>query len=167
MRIGVYPGSFDPVTNGHLDIIERAASLFDEVIVSVSRNANKNPLFTVKEREEMLREVLRPYYNVLVDSFDGLTVNFARLKGAQAIIRGLRAISDFENEFMMALTNKKLVPSVETMFLMTRAEYSFISSSAVKEVVMFGGCVKGLVPPQVEVKLVNKYKALQNMGQEV
>ncbi|MHB8918601.1 MAG: pantetheine-phosphate adenylyltransferase, partial [Desulfocucumaceae bacterium] len=131
------------------------------------RNANKNPLFNVKEREEMLRDVLRPYYNVLVDSFDGLTVNFARLKGAQAIIRGLRAISDFENEFMMALTNKKLVPSVETMFLMTRAEYSFISSSAVKEVVMFGGCVKGLVPPQVEEKLVNKYKALQNMGQEV
>lgn len=167
MRIAVYPGSFDPVTNGHLDIIERAASLFDEVIVSVSRNASKKPLFTVQEREEMLKTVLQPYYNVLVDSFDGLTVHFARQKGAQAIIRGLRAISDFENEFMMALTNKKLVPSVETMFLMTRAEYSFISSSAVKEVVMFGGCVKGLVPPQVEGRLVEKFKALQKKAQEV
>lgn len=155
------------MTYGHLDIIERAANLFDEVIVSVSRNANKKPLFTVKEREEMLVEVLRPYYNVLVDSFDGLTVNFARQKGAQAIIRGLRAISDFENEFMMALTNKKLVPSVETLFLMTRAEYSFISSSAVKEVVMFGGCVEGMVPPPVEAKLIEKFKALQKKGQEV
>ncbi|MCL4439865.1 MAG: pantetheine-phosphate adenylyltransferase [Firmicutes bacterium] len=158
MRIGVYPGSFDPVTNGHLDVIERAANLFDEVIVSVSRNTVKNPLFTVRQREQMLREVLHPYYNVLVDSFEGLTVNFAKQKGAQAIIRGLRAISDFENEFMMALTNKKLVPTVDTIFLMTRAEYSFISSSAVKEVAMFGGCVKGLVPPLVEEKLIGKYK---------
>ncbi|MCL6478046.1 MAG: pantetheine-phosphate adenylyltransferase [Peptococcaceae bacterium] len=167
MRIGIYPGSFDPVTYGHLDIIERAASLFDEVIVSVSRNANKKPLFTVQEREEMLKAVLQPFENVLVDSFDGLTVNFAKQKGAQAIIRGLRAISDFENEFMMALTNKKLVPSVDTMFLMTRAEFSFISSSAVKEVVMFGGCVKGLVPPEVEERLVEKYKGLQKKTQEV
>lgn len=155
------------MTNGHLDIIERAACLFDEVIVSVSRNKNKQPLFTVKEREEMLRDVLRPYYNVLVDSFEGLTVHFAKQKGAQAIIRGLRAISDFENEFMMALTNKKLVPTVETIFLMTRAEYSFISSSAVKEVVMFGGCVKGLVPPGVEGRLAEKFKSLKNKGQEV
>lgn len=158
MRIGVYPGSFDPVTNGHLDVIERAANLFDQVIVSVSRNTVKNPLFTVKQREQMLREVLRPYYNVLVDSFEGLTVNFAIQKEAQAIIRGLRAISDFENEFMMALTNKKLAPTVDTIFLMTRPEYSFISSSAVKEVAMFGGCVKGLVPPYVEEKLIEIYK---------
>ncbi|HBV99503.1 MAG: phosphopantetheine adenylyltransferase [Peptococcaceae bacterium BICA1-7] len=158
MRIGVYPGSFDPVTNGHLDVIERAANLFDEVIVSVSRNTVKNPLFTVKQREQMLREVLRPYYNVLVDSFEGLTVNFAKEKGAQAIIRGLRAISDFENEFMMALTNKKLAPTVDTIFLMTRPEYSFISSSAVKEVAMFGGCVKGLVPPLVEERLIEIYR---------
>ncbi|MFZ5646507.1 MAG: pantetheine-phosphate adenylyltransferase [Bacillota bacterium] len=159
MRIGVYPGSFDPVTNGHLDVIERAANLFDRVIVSVSRNTNKKPLFTVKEREEILREVLRPYNNVLVDSFVGLTVDFAREKGAVAIIRGLRAISDFENEFMMAQTNKKLAPSVDTIFLMTKPEFSFISSSAVKEVVMFGGCVKGLVPLLVEEKLIMKYKA--------
>jgi len=158
LRIGVYPGSFDPVTNGHLDVIERAANLFDEVIVSVSRNTVKNPLFTVKQREQMLREVLRPYYNVLVDSFEGLTVNFAKEKGAQAIIRGLRAISDFENEFMMALTNKKLAPTVDTIFLMTRPEYSFISSSAVKEVAMFGGCVKGLVPPLVEERLIEIYR---------
>jgi pantetheine-phosphate adenylyltransferase len=163
----VYPGSFDPVTNGHLDVIERAAKLFDRIIVSVSKNASKSPLFTVQEREEMLREVLNPYNNVLVDSFDGLTVNFARKKGAVAIIRGLRAISDFENEFMMALTNKKLAPSVETIFLMTKADYSFFSSSGVKEVVMFGGCVEGLVPPLVEERLTKKFKALYKRGQEV
>lgn len=159
MRIGVYPGSFDPVTNGHLDVIERAADLFDSVIVSVSRNRNKRPLFTVQEREEILMEVLKPYSNVLVDSFEGLTVDFAKKKDAVAIIRGLRAISDFENEFMMAQTNKKLAPSMDTVFLMTRPEFSFISSSAVKEVAMFGGCVKGLVPPLVEQKLIMKYKA--------
>ena len=161
MRIGVYPGSFDPVTNGHLDVIERAANLFDEVIVSVSRNTAKKPMFTVKEREQILIELLRPYNNVLVDSFEGLTVNFAKEKNAHAIIRGLRAISDFENEFMMALTNKKLAPSVETIFLMTKPEYSFISSSAVKEVAMFGGCVKGLVPPLVEDMLIGKFNAQQ------
>jgi len=161
LRIGVYPGSFDPVTNGHLDVIERAANLFDRIIVSVSRNSNKRPLFAVKEREEMLLEVLRPYNNVLVDSFEGLTVNFALEKGAIAIIRGLRAISDFENEFMMALTNKKLAPAVDTIFLMTQPEYSFISSSAVKEVVMFGGCVKGLVPPTVEEILIKKFKPIK------
>jgi pantetheine-phosphate adenylyltransferase len=156
LRIAIYPGSFDPVTNGHLDVIERAAMLFDQVIVSVSKNASKAPLFSISEREDMLREVLCPYYNVIVDAFSGLTVNFARTMGAQAIIRGLRAISDFENEFMMALTNKKLAPSVETIFLMTRAEYSFISSSAVKEVVLFGGCVRDMVPPFVEQKLQEK-----------
>ncbi|MBE3586421.1 MULTISPECIES: pantetheine-phosphate adenylyltransferase [Desulfofundulus] len=160
MRIAVYPGSFDPITNGHLDVIERAACLFDQLVVAVSRNTSKKPLFTVSERLEMLREVLQPYYNVVVDSFDGLTVNYAKNLGAQAIIRGLRAISDFENEFMMALTNKKLVPSIDTLFLMTRAEYSFISSSAVKEVAYFGGCVRDLVPPVVEQKLREKFMAL-------
>ena len=157
MRIGVYPGSFDPVTNGHLDIIERAALLFDRVIVAVSRNVSKNPLFTVSERVATLQQVLIPYYNVVVDSFDGLTAFYARQQGAQAIIRGLRAISDFETEFMMALTNKKIVSSVETVFLMTRAEYSFISSSAVKELASFGGCVETMVPPLVEQKLRDKY----------
>lgn len=157
MRIAVYPGSFDPITNGHLDVIERAACLFDRLVVAIARNTKKKPLFTIEERLEMLREVLRPFYNVVVDSFDGLTVNYARSIGAQVIVRGLRAISDFENEFMMALTNKKLVPSIETIFLMTRAEYSFISSSAVKEVALFGGCVRDLVPPAVERKLYEKF----------
>lgn len=157
MRLAIYPGSFDPVTNGHLDIIERAASLFDSLIVAVSMNPGKKPLFTVEERTQMLSEVTSPFNNVITDSFKGLTVNFACEKKAVAIIRGLRAISDFENEFMMALTNKKLQPAVETIFLMTRAEYSFISSSAVKEVVSFGGCVRDLVPPMVEKKLREKY----------
>ncbi|NTW05507.1 MAG: pantetheine-phosphate adenylyltransferase [Peptococcaceae bacterium] len=160
MRVGLYPGSFDPLTNGHLDIIDRAAILFDQVIVSVSKNENKKPAFSVEEREEMLVEMLSGYKNVKVVSFDGLTVDFAKKNGANAIIRGLRAISDFENEFMMALTNKKLIPSVETVFLMTNAEFSFISSSAVKEIARFGGCVKELVPPLVEERLKEKYKSL-------
>ncbi len=157
MRVAIYPGSFDPVTNGHLDIIERAATLFDKLIVAVSLNPGKKPLFTVEERLEMLSEVTSYLGNVCIDSYQGLTVNYAREKNAQAIIRGLRAISDFENEFMMALTNKKLQASVETIFLMTRAEYSFISSSAVKEVASFSGCVKDLVPPVVEKRLREKF----------
>jgi len=166
LRIAVYPGSFDPVTNGHLDVIERAACLFDQLIVAVSRNTAKKPLFSVAERVDMLREVLQPYYNVLVDSFEGLTVNYARSKNAQAIVRGLRAISDFENEFMMALTNKKLVSTVDTIFLMTRAEFSFISSSAVKEVAYFGGCVRDMVPAPVEERLREKFNARREAGRE-
>lgn len=159
MRIAVYPGSFDPVTNGHLDIIERAAVLFDRLIVAVSLNPGKKPLFTVEERLDMLKEVTQPFYNVIIDTFNGLTVNYAKQKEAQAIIRGLRAISDFENEFMMALTNKKLQTSVETIFLMTRAEFSFISSSAVKEVAYFGGCVENMVPPVIQERLQSKFKS--------
>ncbi|WP_027363580.1 pantetheine-phosphate adenylyltransferase [Desulfotruncus alcoholivorax] len=158
MRIAVYPGSFDPVTNGHLDIIERAALLFDKLIVAVSRNPGKQPLFSVDERLDMLKEVTHSIDNVSVGAFNGLTVNYAKENNAQVIIRGLRAISDFENEFMMALTNKKLQTSVETVFLMTRAEFSFISSSAVKEVVSFGGCVRDLVPPLVQDRLREKFK---------
>jgi len=160
----VYPGSFDPLTYGHLDVIERAAFLFEEVIVAVSRNASKKPLFSVAERVDMLKTVLAPFPNVKVDSFDGLTVNYAKQNGANAIIRGLRAISDFENEFMMALTNKKLAPTIETVFLMTRAEYSFISSSGVKELASFGGCVRELVPPEVEQRLIKKFAVRKETG---
>ncbi len=160
MKLAIYPGSFDPVTNGHLDIIERASFLFGRIIVSVSRNSGKMPLFSVEERMAMLREVLQTYRNVSVDSFEGLTVNYAVQKGAQAIIRGLRAISDFENEFQMALTNKKLQPEVETVFLMAQAQWSFLSSSVVKEVASYGGCIKGFAPELVEIKLKEKYSII-------
>ena len=161
MRLAIYPGSFDPITYGHMDIIERAAGLVDRLVVSVSLNSAKQPLFTVDERLDMLREVLVAYPNTIADSFYGLTVRYAQKSGAQVLIRGLRAISDFENEFMMALTNKKLVPSVETVFLMTRAEFSFISSSAVREVASFGGCVRDMVPLSVEMMLKSKFAALK------
>ncbi len=157
MKLAVCPGSFDPVTNGHLDIIERAALLFDQVVVAVSINSGKKPLFTVKERLELLKKTLKPYNNVSVDSFSGLTVNYAAQKKAVAIIRGLRAISDFENEFQMALTNKKLQPEIETVFLMAQAQWSFLSSSVVKEVASFGGCIKDFVPQLVEKKLKEKF----------
>ena len=158
MRTAICPGSFDPVTHGHLDIIGRASLLFDRVVVAVSRNPIKNPLFSIDERVGMLREVLTPYPNVEVDSFEGLTVNYALMQKAKAIVRGLRVISDFENEFRMALTNKKLACHVETVFLMTKAEFSFISSSSVKEVASFGGSVRSLVPPLVEERLKEKFK---------
>lgn len=157
-RSAVYPGSFDPVTNGHLDIIERAAQVFDEVIVAVSKNSGKLPLFTFEERVEMLATVLKPYDNVRVDSFYGLTVTYTREQGATAIIRGLRAISDFENEFQMALTNKKLEPGVETIFMMAQADFSFLSSSLVKEVASYRGCINAFVPALVEQRLRQKFK---------
>ncbi len=160
MRTAICPGSFDPITYGHLDIIERASLLFDRVIVAVSRNPIKNPLFSIEERIELLKEVLVHYNNVEVNSFDGLTVNYAVEQKAKAIIRGLRVVSDFENEFRMALTNKKLACHIETVFLMTRAEYSFISSSTVKEVASFGGSLRSLVPPVVEKRLKEKFKNL-------
>ncbi|SHF30928.1 pantetheine-phosphate adenylyltransferase [Desulforamulus putei] len=158
MRIGIYPGSFDPVTNGHLDIIERSAGLFDRLIVAVARNPQKiKPLFTVDERVQILESVLDKYPNIIVDSYDGLTVNYALKQGANAIVRGLRAITDFESEFVFALTNKKLAPQLETVYLMTRAEYSFISSSTVKEVASYNGCLSAMVPDLVAVKLKEKY----------
>ena len=159
MRTAIYPGSFDPVTFGHLDIIERASSLFDHVIVAVSRNLTKNPLLLIEERVLLLRKVLVSYPNVEVDSFEGLTVDYALQKKAKHIVRGLRVISDFENEFRMALANKKLSCLVETIFLMTKAEYSFISSSTVKEVAAFGGPLGSFVPPLVEQRLKEKLTA--------
>lgn len=157
MRRAICPGSFDPITYGHLDIIGRASVLFDEIIVAVARNPIKSPLFSIEERVKMIEEVVSAYQNVKVRAFDGLTVNYALNQKAGAIVRGLRVISDFENEFRMALTNKKLACDVETVFLMTKAEFSFISSSTVKEVAYYGGVVHSLVPPLVENKLKEKF----------
>ncbi|MDK2855101.1 MAG: pantetheine-phosphate adenylyltransferase [Bacillota bacterium] len=158
MPIAVYPGSFDPVTNGHLDIISRAARIFDRVIVAVGRQANKKPLFSTEERVEMLRAVTADLPNVEVDSFDGLLVRYVRRRGANIVVRGLRAISDFDYEFQLTLTTKKLDDGIETLFMMTSSEYSFLSSSIVKEVASYGGCIRDMVPPVVEAKLREKYK---------
>lgn len=141
------------MTNGHLDLIERAASVFDEVIVAIAPNVGKEPLFTVEERREMLSEVCRGLRNVSVDSFDGLLVSYVQKKNARVIVKGLRAVSDFQYEFEMALTNRRLAPSVETVFLMTSADYSYLSSSLVKEIAALGGSVQGLAPESVEEKL--------------
>jgi pantetheine-phosphate adenylyltransferase len=149
----IYPGSFDPVTNGHLDIIERASRLFDEVIVAVSTNIRKNPMFTSEERTEMIREACSHLPNVRVEPLSGLLVHYAEAQGAQVIVKGLRAISDFEFEFEMALMNRRLNERIETVFLMTSAEYSYLSSSLVKEIAGFGGSIEGLVPKIVEEHL--------------
>ena len=144
----VCPGSFDPVTNGHLDVFARASALADEVVVAVLVNQRKSSLFTVQERMELLREVLRPYPNVVVDSFDGLLVDYCRERGIKAIVKGLRAVSDFDYELQMAQMNYRLA-EVETLFISTNPLYSYLSSSLVKEVAAYGGDVEGLVPPQV------------------
>jgi pantetheine-phosphate adenylyltransferase len=149
-RIAVYPGSFDPITNGHLDVIRRAASMFDAVWVAVARNAEKAPLFTVAERMAMVRAAVRHLPHVRADEFDGLLVNYARRKRARVLIRGLRAVSDFEYEFQMALMNRRLDPRIETIFLMPKDEYTFLSSRLVKQVAGLGGAVSAFVPPAVE-----------------
>lgn len=148
-RIAVYPGSFDPVTNGHLDVIRRAAGIFDKVIVGVGRNVGKAPLFTTEERVTLIQVAVSELQNVEVASFDGMLVAFAKQHGASVLVKGLRAISDFEYEFQMALANRHLDPTVETMFLMTSAEYQFLSSSIVKEMVRVGGDCSPLVPSVV------------------
>ncbi|MHB8927035.1 MAG: pantetheine-phosphate adenylyltransferase [Bacillota bacterium] len=153
MRTAVCPGSFDPVTNGHLDIIERGAQVFDRLYVTVFPNTGKEPLFTLEERMDMLMGATRDLPNVIVETYDGLLLDYVRERGANVILKGLRAVSDYEYEFRMAMMNRKLDDKVETVFLMSRVEYSYLSSSILKEVARFGGCVKGLVPPEVEVAL--------------
>jgi len=147
--IAIYPGSFDPITLGHLDLIERGSRLFAKVVVAVLRNPNKVPLFTVQQRLEQIRLSTQHLPNVDVDGFDGLTVKYAQMRGAQVLLRGLRAVSDFEVELQMAHTNKTLSTQIETVFLATSNEYSFLSSSVVREVARFGGSVDHLVPPHV------------------
>jgi pantetheine-phosphate adenylyltransferase len=157
-RVAVFPGSFDPITNGHIDIIERAQEIFDEIIVAVLENPQKECLFNIQERVEMIREIFSNSPKVKVETFDGLLMNYMRKKGARVVIRGLRAISDFEYEFQMALMNRKLNPEVETLFMMPNVVYSYLSSRLVKEVYSLGGCVKDLVPPVVEKYLEKKLK---------
>jgi pantetheine-phosphate adenylyltransferase len=149
----IYPGSFDPITSGHLDLIERGCRLFDRLIVAILRNETKQPLFTVEERIEMLRDVVGHFSNVEVDSFNGLLVDYAAQKNATALVRGIRAISDYEYELQMALMNRRLRPEIETVFMMASEAHSFISSRLVKEVFALGGNIAGLVPPSVEVLL--------------
>ncbi|HZM69132.1 MAG TPA: pantetheine-phosphate adenylyltransferase [Candidatus Cryosericum sp.] len=159
----LYPGTFDPITNGHLDIIGRGVRLFDRIIVALLRNEDKAPLLPLAERMEIVRAVVARYPSVTVDSFDGLLVDYARAHGAQSIVRGLRALSDFEYEFQMALMNRRLEPGVETVFMMPSEAYSYVSSRLVKEVARLGGDVTGLVPPEVVARLKARY-ALTGRG---
>ncbi len=154
--LAIYPGSFDPVTNGHLDLIERGAKIFDRLLVAVLRNLDKDPLFTLQERVEMLKEVTRPWPNVEVDVFDGLLVDYARKRKASLILRGIRALSDYEYELQMALMNRKLEPQIETVFLMPAEAYSYLSSRLVREIARLGGPIHGMVPPAVEQRLRTK-----------
>jgi pantetheine-phosphate adenylyltransferase len=149
----LYPGTFDPPTNGHIDLIQRGSKLFEHLTVGILKNPVKNPLFTLEERVEMLRESTSALGNVTVATFDGLMVDFARNLGATAVLRGIRAISDYEHEFQMALMNRRLAPEIETVFLQPAGRYSFVSSRMVKEVFSFGGDVTGLVPPNVLKRL--------------
>jgi pantetheine-phosphate adenylyltransferase len=157
MRRAIYPGSFDPVTNGHLDVIERARKLFDEVVVAVAHNDEKQPLFSLEDRLNLLRETAAKIDNVRIAEFQGLLVEFARKEEAGAVIRGLRAVSDFEFEFQMALMNRKLDAAVETIFLMPKEEYTYLSSRIVKEIARLGGDVSGFVPACVAKALRRKF----------
>ncbi|MBE7016278.1 MAG: pantetheine-phosphate adenylyltransferase [Ruminococcaceae bacterium] len=158
MRIAVYPGSFDPITNGHLDIIKRASKIYDKLIVGVLDNSSKKPMFSAEDRKKMIDEAINGIDNVTCDVFSGLLVDFAKIKGADVIVKGLRTVSDFEYELQMALLNKALNPEFETMFMMTNTKYSYISSSMVKEVAKYDGELDGLVPKNVITKLKDKNK---------
>jgi len=158
-KIAVYPGSFDPITNGHVDIIKRGIRMFDELIVLIAHNPNKKALFSVEERLEMIRDVIRSCENVRVDSFDGLLVEYVKKTGANVILRGLRALSDFEYEFQLALINRRLNRDVETVFLMSGFKWFYTSSKIINEAASLGGSVKGLVPEIVNLKLQRKYSS--------
>ena len=160
--LAVYPGSFDPLTNGHVDIITRGATLFDRIIVSVLVNAEKSPWFTIEERVEILKAVFQDQPNVEVDTFDGLLVDYMERRHADVIVRGLRAVSDFEFEFQMALMNRRLNAKIQTVFMMPAEQYTYISSRLIKEVFALGGRVHGLVPDMVETRLRRKVQAPRN-----
>lgn len=157
MRIAVYPGSFDPTTNGHVDVIERALKIFNKVIVVVGDNPDKKPTFTTEERVEMLKESTKSLENVEIDSFTGLLLDYVKSKNSKIIIRGLRAVSDFEFEFQRALLNRVVDDNIETIFIMTKEHYVYLNSSIIKEMAMFGGNLNGLIPEIVEKKLKEKY----------
>jgi len=157
-KVAVYPGSFDPVTNGHLDIVERGLKIFDKLIVAILQNPGKDYLFTVEERVEMLSLSLKKFKNIEIDTFDGLLVEYAAKRKAQAILRGMRAVSDFEYEFQMALMNRRLNREIQTVFLMTGLRWIFTSSSIIKEAAQFGGNVKGMVSPIVFQKIKEKFR---------
>lgn len=156
-QIAIYPGTFDPITNGHLDIIKRAARIFDSVIVAVATNTGKTPLFSMKEREELIRVAVKDIANVEVDTFTGLIVDYCHQRGASSLIRGLRAVSDFEYEFQMALLNRKIGKDVESVFLMPKEKYTYLSSSVIKEIAEFGGDVACFVPDHVRDELIKKF----------
>jgi pantetheine-phosphate adenylyltransferase len=158
MRTAIYPGSFDPLTNGHLDVIERAAKLFDCVVVAVAKNDSKNPLFTLAERLAMVKPAVSHLPHVEADSFDGLLIEYVERQKAQAVVRGLRAVSDFEFEFQLALMNRKLNDNFETIFMMPKDTYTFLSSRIVKEIAKLGGDVSAFVPPHVKIALIRKLK---------
>lgn len=158
-RIAIYPGSFDPLTSGHVDIIERGSRIFDRIIVAILSNVEKTPLFSEQERIDIIRDVFKDRDNVQVETFHGLLVDYAQQKQASVIVRGLRAVSDFEYEFQMALMNRHLAPGIETVFMMPAEQYTYISSRLIKEVFTLGGEISGLVPPVVEERLRAKQKA--------
>jgi len=165
MKNAIYPGSFDPVTLGHIDVIERASKLFDHLIIGVLNNSSKTPLFSVEERVNMLREVTKEFPNVEVQSFDGLTVEFAKKCGARAVVRGLRAITDFEYELQIAQLNHVISPDIDTVFLTTNLKYAYLSSSSVKEVAAYGGDISHFVTPYVEEQVHNKV-IVKNKGKD-
>ena len=161
-RIAIYPGSFDPVTNGHLDIVRRGTVLFDEIIVAILHNPSKSALFTVEERLEMLQETMKDIPGVSFDTFGGLLVDYAHKRGAQAVLRGMRAVSDFEYEFQLALMNRKLNREVQSIFLMTDYKWFYTSSTIIKEAASLGGDISGLVPQTVNLRLKEKFRRLKN-----